>query len=712
MNAELRTILSGLDTLIRREILRLRARHQLSLDEFRGLYIGDEQVDALVRETAADAVDLAAGDSATWREAVAAAGIRDARLMRLTGIGLSALELAVLLIALAPGLEAKYETLYAYLNNDVTRKLPTLELVHALICTNDEERLDVRRALGPQSQLITTGLVRLHPHRDGVPGAAGQIMFSANAGLANYLLGLPFRDEQIAEAFSLRRPRGVHAALPERLRTEVAQRMRCATGPEPARVVLLEPSSTLSATVFATALCGPSPLAVLDLRHVARDALHNSILGAMLFARLNESALLVEGVESLLNSNERLAPEASALRLLLRMEGPPVLINATEHLASIFAATERVRIALPMLEPEQRHAIWNAALQGHGVATDGRDLGDIAVRFRLGIEAVEAAAQTLADGGSHATREALFAAARSQSDTQLARLAQRVPQRHEWNDLVLPAETRERVRSLIDAVAARDRVLGKWGFGKALGNEGLRALFAGPSGTGKTMTVGVVARELGLDAYRIDLSQIVSKYIGETEKNLERIFQGAAGANAILFFDEADALFGKRSEVKDAHDRYANIEVAYLLQRIEDFDGVAILATNISRNIDAAFSRRMHFVIEFPRPGPAERERLWRGIFPKTAPLASDLDYEFLGRRFDLSGGDIRNVALDAAFLAAGYEGRISMRHVVQATARELVKQGRSPSATDFRQHFALLDSAGERADVVARRAGAEAKET
>ena len=694
MNAELRTILLGLDALIRREILRLRARYQLSLNEFRGLYIGDEQVDALVRETAPDAVDLAAGDSSLWRDAVVAASMRDARLMRLTGMGLSALELAVLFIALAPGLEAKYETLYAYLNNDVTRKLPTLELALALICANDEERLDVRRALGPQSRLITTGLVRLHPHRDGVPGAAGQIMFSAHAGLANYLLGLPFLDEQIAEALSLHRPRGVHAALPERLRTELARRMRRAASTEPTRVVLLEPSSTLSAAVFATALCGPSPLAVLDLRRVARDALHDSILRAMLFARLNEFPLLVEGAESLLDSNERMVPEASALRLLLRMEGPPVLINAAAHLASIFAATERVRIALPMLEPEQRRAIWNAALQGHGVAADGRDLGDIAVRFRLGIEAVEAAAQTLADGGSHANREALFAAARSQSDTQLARLAQRVPQRHVWNDLVLPAETRERVRSLIDALAARDLVLGQWGLGATLGNGGLRALFVGPSGTGKTMAASVIARELGLDAYRIDLSQIVSKYIGETEKNLERIFQGAAGANAILFFDEADALFGKRSVVKDAHDRYANIEVAYLLQRIEEFDGAVILATNISRNIDTAFSRRMHFVIEFPQPGPGERVQLWRSIFPAAAPLADEIDYEFLGRRFEFSGGDIRNVALDAAFLAARQDGPIGMRHIVQAVARELAKQGRSPSPSDFRQHYASLNSA------------------
>jgi hypothetical protein len=694
MNAALRALLAGLDSLIRREILRLRARHQLSLDEFRGLYISDEQVDALVRQAAPDSPQFAEGHHA-WCEAVTDAARRYARLARLSALGLSPLELSLLLIGLAPSLEAKYETLYAYLNNDVTRKLPTLELALALLAADDGERLAVRQALSVDGALFVSGLVRFQAPRDGAQGAAGQIMLSAHAGLANFLLGLPFLDEQIANALTLERPRSVHAALPDRIHSALAACVRSAADSKPARVVLLESSSTLGAREFASAICAPpqSRLAVLDVRRVARDGLHEAIVRAMLFARLNQSPLLIEGTHSLHDGNDRLIPEAAALRLLLRMAGPPVMIDAPagSPQSALFAATERVRIALPALEPEQRRAVWKAALDCRGVHVRHCDLDDLAARFRLSMDAVEAAAQTLADGGECADREALFAAARAQSDTQLARLAQRVSQRHAWEDLVLPAETRERVRALIDALASRDLVLGRWGLGASLGNLGLRALFAGSSGTGKTMTAGVIARELGLDAYRIDLSQIVSKYIGETEKNLERIFQGAAGANAILFFDEADALFGKRSEVKDAHDRYANIEVAYLLQRIEEFDGIVILATNISRNIDTAFSRRMHFVIEFPQPGPAEREQLWRGIFPAAAPLADDIDFEFLGRRFELSGGDIRNVALDAAFIAARRGGSVAMRHIVQAVARELVKQGRSPSASDFRQHYALL---------------------
>jgi SpoVK/Ycf46/Vps4 family AAA+-type ATPase len=207
----------------------------------------------------------------------------------------------------------------------------------------------------------------------------------------------------------------------------------------------------------------------------------------------------------------------------------------------------------------------------------------------------------------------------------------------------------------------------------------------------------VLAREAGLDLWRIDLSSVVSKYIGETEKQLDRIFATARDGNAILFFDEADALFGKRSEVKDAHDRYANIEVAYLLQRLEVFDGVVILASNLARNVDQAFSRRMQFVIEFPLPDAGLRERLWRASIPAGAPLAGDVDLAFLARQFALAGGDIRVVALDAAFAAAADDAPIDMARLCQAVSRQLLKQGKVPAASEFRQYQGLLAAADTR---------------
>ena len=205
------------------------------------------------------------------------------------------------------------------------------------------------------------------------------------------------------------------------------------------------------------------------------------------------------------------------------------------------------------------------------------------------------------------------------------------------------------------------------------------------------MTAGVIARELGFDLYKVELSGVISKYIGETEKNLDRIFEAVRAANAMLFIDEAEAVLGKRSEVKDAHDRYANIEVAYLLQKLEEHDGVVILASNLKRNIDDAFARRMHYVIEFPLPDEPHRCKLWQGMFPPEVPLGDDVDFAFLAKQFELAGGDIRNVALDAAFLAAENGRCITMKELVRALARQLAKQGKMPSLAEFRQFHALV---------------------
>ena len=213
----------------------------------------------------------------------------------------------------------------------------------------------------------------------------------------------------------------------------------------------------------------------------------------------------------------------------------------------------------------------------------------------------------------------------------------------------------------------------------------LCVLFAGPSGTGKTMAADIIAGELGLDLYKIDLSTVVSKYIGETEKNLSKIFTEAETSNAILFFDEADALFGKRSEVKDSHDRYANIETGYLLQRMEEHEGVVILASNFRKNMDEAFVRRLHFTVEFPFPNEEDRRRIWEGVWPEATPRDPALDVGFLAGRFQVTGGNIRNIALSAAFLAADDSGVVSMQHLIRATQREYQKMGKVVSEIDFR---------------------------
>jgi len=243
---------------------------------------------------------------------------------------------------------------------------------------------------------------------------------------------------------------------------------------------------------------------------------------------------------------------------------------------------------------------------------------------------------------------------------------------------VLPKDQLEILQELLNTVKKRPFVLHEWGLREKLtASAGIAVLFTGPPGTGKTMAAEVLAGELGLDLYKINLSSVVSKYIGETEKNLEKIFNEAESSNAILFFDEADAIFGKRSEVKDAHDRYANIEVSYLLQRMEDYDGVTILATNLRANLDDAFMRRLQFALDFPFPEAVDRVRLWNTLFPDDLPSDPELDLERMAEHFRLAGGNIRNIIVSAAYLAATNGNVVKMEHLLHGTRRELQKMGR-----------------------------------
>jgi hypothetical protein len=276
-------------------------------------------------------------------------------------------------------------------------------------------------------------------------------------------------------------------------------------------------------------------------------------------------------------------------------------------------------------------------------------------------------------------------AARRLARPQMDDLAQRVSADAGWDDLILPPAQKDTLKAILAQVRNRATVYESWGFAKRTGGRGLgvSALFAGPSGAGKTLAGEILGAELKLDVYRVDLSAIVSKWVGETEKNLRRVFDAAEDGGAVLQFDEADALFGKRSEVKDSHDRHANIEVSYLLQRLEEYRGLSILTTNLRNNIDPAFLRRLRFIIDFDFPSRPERERIWRGMFPKDTPLA-ELDYGLLGQ-LNLSGGSIRNVAVGAAFLAADEREKVTMAHILSAARLEYEKSGRALTDGELR---------------------------
>ena len=332
------------------------------------------------------------------------------------------------------------------------------------------------------------------------------------------------------------------------------------------------------------------------------------------------------------------------------------------------------------------NACGRSHLNGRSPLASDADAGALASKFRFTPGQIQDAvggswkSRPLALAGAlgHSRRKIFMphvARSRTQSSTPWREKSRPV---HTWKDIVLPADALAQLAEMCQRVAQSYRVLGEWGFAAKLSTgKGVNALFAGPSGTGKTMAAGILANELGLELYKIDLSQVVSKYIGETEKNLDSIFTAAENSNVILFFDEADALFGKRSEVRDSHDRYANIEISYLLQKMEDYEGVAILATNLRQNLDEAFVRRLAFSINFPFPDEADRRRIWSGIWPDGMSFANNVDFDLLARQFKLSGGNIKNVALAAAFLAAADGGIVNMSHLLHAIRREFQKLGK-----------------------------------
>jgi SpoVK/Ycf46/Vps4 family AAA+-type ATPase len=312
----------------------------------------------------------------------------------------------------------------------------------------------------------------------------------------------------------------------------------------------------------------------------------------------------------------------------------------------------------------------------HAVNIDANgQVSNLVGQFNLNIAGIRASVYEAVESGSDgdALSLALWEAGRSQARTRLDGLAQRIEPVAQWDDLVLPPAEKGILREISAHVKHRSTVYENWGFGATSRRGlGISALFAGSSGTGKTMAAEVLANTLHLDLYRIDLSSVINKYIGETEKNLRRVFDAAEDGGAILFFDEADALFGKRSEVKDSHDRYANIEVNYLLQRMESYRGLAVLATNMRSALDPAFLRRIRFVANFPFPDFAYREEIWRKVFPATTPVER-LEPSLLAR-VPIPGGNIRNIAMNAAFRAAEEGTPVRMKHLAQAARHEFVK--------------------------------------
>jgi SpoVK/Ycf46/Vps4 family AAA+-type ATPase len=703
--------LKRLDRLLERAVAIAQVVYGIkaAADPFRGLHISESEVEQLLaREPGAPFLKESGAD-----EVAPETSSEDSRLSWLARtFSLTPFEVDVILLALAPELDLRYERLYAYLQDDVTRRRPSIDLALNLLCSSAAAKLANRVYFAPEAAPIRHHLIHLlaDPNQPQAPLLAHYLKLDDQ--IVSLLLGQDSLDPRLAAFCQVIEPAvslqelllaaDVQHALP--VLANQAQEIH-----RPLQLYFHGPRGAGKRRA-AEALAG-----ALGVRLLAVD-LVRALTVEMDFAKLlrlifreawfQDLVLYLDGLD-VLRCEERAVPYQRLLEVLVEDSGITILAGTQPWTPPGHGLMGVLVVPFAIPEFAQRRASWEASLAARGVALDVDDINALADRFRLMPEQIADAIATacnhnvwrMAASEQAATTDSqlpllddLFAAARSQSSQDLGMMADKIEPKYTWEDIVLPEEVLAQLREICQRLTYRHRVLDEWGFERKLSRgKGVNALFPGPSGTGKTMAAEIIANQLGLDLYKIDLSAVVSKYIGETEKNLGRVFTAAENANAILFFDEADALFGKRSEVRDAHDRYANIEIAYLLQKMEQYDGLAILASNLRQNMDEAFLRRLQFIVEFPFPDETQRYRIWQVHFPPEVPKDKAIDYNFLARQFRLSGGNIKNIVLQAAFLGAANGGQIDMDQLIRATWREYQKLGRVPSESEFGKYGGVL---------------------
>ncbi|MFB7174260.1 AAA family ATPase [Streptomyces sp. NPDC056254] len=637
-------------------------------DPYRGQYLTPEAVGRILDgEPAADLPALAAAGPPPPGSPLDVLATR---------FGLEPPDVDLLLVTLAPDLDARFERLYGYLNDDLTRRRPTVGL--ALELCGLGRAPAARFRLAPGAPLVAGGLLEVtEPERPPLSR-----VLAVPDRVTAHLLGDRAPDPQLAEV--LGEAADDPAVDPEELH-QAAAAAAGGTGHVHLRARGGDPEGLAAAALRARGL---HPL-VLDPSALTR---HARALPPLVRAAAREARLLGAGV--LLGPLEELpdhpGERAHVLRTLCTaLSGIPLFTHGASGWEPAWAPATPVSLTVAAPSPDRQAVRWRHALEraaaehgNHGEGGGAEALARSVSAHRLDAgqlrRAADTASRTAALDGRPVSPADLRAAVRAQNGAGLARLARRVEPAVGWDDLVLPAPTHRRLRELAVRARHRDQVLGRWGMRPGGGRgRGVIALFAGSSGTGKTMSAEVVAADLGMDLYVVDLSTVVDKYVGETEKNLERIFTEASAVNAVLLFDEADAIFGKRSDVKDSHDKHANMESAYLLQRMESFDGIAVLTTNLRANLDEAFTRRLDVIADFPVPDAAQRRALWERCLGDRLPRADDVDLGFCAARFDLAGGSIRSCAVTAAYFAAASDGPLTMRQVVTAVAQEYRKLGR-----------------------------------
>ncbi|TNE90768.1 MAG: AAA family ATPase [Deltaproteobacteria bacterium] len=678
------------DLLLLRAVRRQRARPAMrAKGQFWGSVITDDEVDSLLRAhgeidyvVGADGLEDAIAASAAYRDAPGGKFSRLRRAFELDGD-----DLDLILLSLAPEISAGYGKIFAYLNDNLNQAYLTVDLATRVLRQERRQRLSLQSRLLPGAPLIQNRLLLLNP----------------------------------PDGFETHTTRRVHPA-PHLLRWILQDHVTLGDGtkqldthlepfvPKSSRERLQKLGKSLNTAITCAVVGGTAGMregvAIEIARQAGRPLVRVDIERCKNYLdqpyELIRDLQLDGTIPYLINVPD--TQDEPQLRMKMMSLGTaiaslryPVCVGGNDRRAvATMLGTDRPNVTIPVgrATNQERRDAWKNALTKRG--WDISKAPEISERFfSVGGTTIEYVCErSLAEaGGEEPDLDTIWAACREAARPEFSGLAEHVVPRYRWEDLILPDKILNQLKHLENYLAQQETVYHRWGGSKVRARGyGIKALFSGGPGTGKTMCAEVIAGSLGYDMFRVDLSAVISRWVGETEKNLKEIFDAAEGGNAVILFDEADSLFGSRGDVKQAQDRFANQEVSFLLQRLEVFEGCAILTTNLQENIDEAFLRRFGAVIEFPMPSANERRKLWQRAIPEYAPRHEDLDVDYLATQFHIAGGNIINSAINACIVAASENEPVSMKHCIVAIAGELYKMGKQINRVHFGEHFHYVD--------------------
>jgi len=594
---------------------------------------------------------------------------------------LSKFEKDVLLILFAVEIDPKYERIYAYIQDDMNKKYPTVQLISSLLENTTTTKKDILNYFISDSKLSLLNLFEFIPKEYNHTLFSQQLQISKS--LSSFFLDNFRLDSRLSDYCKF-------------------NELDCDISSNDTSVDTIKKNIQENQSYLFNIISSSTKENLQKAQDIAMEFGFGLLVisSSHIDNALNTSSMLKMLLRDALLSNSFLYFENFDSFLEQRRGDESLLFDQLAQLSwiSFFATTqvwspEKIpsKPLFITLEPKIKSQSifqekWYEALKSVDENLATTLSATLAYNFKFDSEKIDDVCRLIEARkvlNSEVNKKEIFTICRSRVKNSLESYAQYLPSKHNFHDIIVPDEQKKQLKEIISHYKHQLTVFEKWDFKKHFQSMGLGVLFSGASGTGKTMAASILANALGLELYRIELSKIVSKYIGETEKNLSKIFEVAEESGIVLFFDEADAIFGKRSEVKDAHDRYANIEVSYLLQKIEEYDGLVILASNFKNNIDEAFVRRMRFIVDFPLPDEKEREKIWNKMFSE-GTSTKDIDFNLLSKSFKLSGANIRNAALYAAFNAVEKDEELTIGNIISGVKSELRKIGKPIREKDF----------------------------